>query len=131
MWLVRSRLESQEPSEARTAGPGEFLDFICRNLLQTVRRENSRVGTDFSCQTPGGSRVNPNGRASSTSCGGAGSGEDRATARKYSSNPPGVMTHSKRLGIDATFRKPCGMPRGRTAEAPAETVRRSSPTCNS
>src|SRR5262245_55261998 len=126
MWLVRSRLESQEPSEGRTAGPGEFLDFICRNLLPNSQERKLACGssarTDFSCQAPGGSRVNPNGRASSTSCGGAGGGEDRATARKYSSNPSGVMTHSKRLGIDATFRKPCGMPRGRTAEAPAETV---------
>jgi hypothetical protein len=62
---------------------------------------------------------------------GIGAGEHFATAKKYSSSPPGVITNTKRLGVDATLRKPCGMLRGKIAEAPAETVGRSSPTCNS
>jgi hypothetical protein len=33
--------------------------------------------------------------------------------------------HSKRLCADATLRKLCGMPRGKIAVPPAETVRRS------
>ena len=82
-------------------------------------------------QAPGGSRVSLNGRASSASCAGLGGGGHFATAKKYSSNPPGLMTNSKRPGVDATLRKPCGTSRGRIAQAPAETVRHLSPICNS
>src|SRR5262244_2237292 len=46
-------------------------------------------------QAPGDSRVRPNGRASSTSCAGLGAGEHFATAEKYSSSPPGVITNTK------------------------------------